>query len=317
MKATTKILGIFFLFLFFFTRPAAADVSEEDVRAVASQLGIEGKGYYISVVDYREANAYASRDGHILITRPMLTVLESREQLAFVLAHEVSHIWLGHADRRASNDYWLAVVFGLAVRYGVKDPDWRAGYGAELAKILASRHFSRQQELAADAKAVEFMAERGFNPHAAAAALERMQKNMGLGGGWFATHPGFSERIARVREKAERISSSRHHLRGDDEGQPVPAEATPAPTPIPAGAGRVILKNLRPAEREISLYWYDSSETPRQWSIYRVAAGAGRAVDFTPGTRVCVWLSAAKGGKGEWSSFREVKEGEVIVFEIP
>ena len=55
------------------------------------------KGYSVGVLDSKQINAFATPGGHILITRGMLKSVNSEDELAAVISHELSHIQLEHS----------------------------------------------------------------------------------------------------------------------------------------------------------------------------------------------------------------------------
>jgi Zn-dependent protease with chaperone function len=125
----------------------------------------------------------------------------SDESLDAILAHEIAHDQLRHARNMA----------------GVKDVSDFAG---EALGTLAGGdegttrtlkqwsgdfiipHYSQRQELEADSLAVVMLGARGFNEPAAMVCrtFAGLRSIVGeAGGGFFATHPGLSERIATIR----------------------------------------------------------------------------------------------------------------------
>lgn len=53
--------------------------------------------YYFGVLKTNEINAYSCPGGYILITLGALKHMKNEAELAFVLAHEISHVTLGHS----------------------------------------------------------------------------------------------------------------------------------------------------------------------------------------------------------------------------
>lgn len=53
-------------------------------------------GYHVAILDSNEINAFATPAGHILVTKGLIKAAGSEDALAAVIAHELSHIQLGH-----------------------------------------------------------------------------------------------------------------------------------------------------------------------------------------------------------------------------
>jgi len=114
---------------------------------------------------------------------------DERDQIAFVLAHEVAHIHLGHAGERSRLNAFMTLLRATNVV-------------AEIGlRFLLDRAFSREQELEADRFAVRFCARAGYAPQAAADFLERLpgvDRSIGVGQ-LLDTHPPLKERISQIR----------------------------------------------------------------------------------------------------------------------
>ncbi|HWP68404.1 MAG TPA: M48 family metalloprotease, partial [Rectinemataceae bacterium] len=53
-------------------------------------------GYRFIGLSSDEVNAFATPGGHILVARGLLRLVQSEDELAAVLAHEIAHVALGH-----------------------------------------------------------------------------------------------------------------------------------------------------------------------------------------------------------------------------
>lgn len=161
-----------------------------------------------SVVDSNQPNAYSLPGGKISISRGLVSKMESEDQLASVLGHEIGHVTAKHAVVSASRNQLLGAVLGVggAVLQGTGT----AGAGAiqaagQIGATLLVQKYSRDQERQADELGMKYMTATGYNPRAfvetmeilAAAAKSEPSKFEML----FASHPVTSERIATARER--------------------------------------------------------------------------------------------------------------------
>lgn len=116
-------------------------------------------------------------------------------QMAFVLAHEVSHMHRGHGrERFGVTDVAGMLTLNPIMAFGVK-------------KLLDTGR-SRENEFEADRDALAFCHRAGYAPHAAAEFLERLTSGevpRETVKQFLSTHPPLSERIAELRTGAEKL----------------------------------------------------------------------------------------------------------------
>lgn len=162
--------------------------------------------YNVSVVNANYVNAYAFPGGTIAATRGILLEMQSEDELAALLGHELGHVNARHhAERQAKGTLLEAVVAGISIAAADKQPQYGAlaqmigniGGGALLA------HYSRDNEREADALGLEYMARSGHNP-AGMEDLMTMLNNQAREKPnalelMFSTHPMSSERLDNTR----------------------------------------------------------------------------------------------------------------------
>ncbi len=173
--------------------------------AMASDKPETFGGYHFLILDSDEINAFAAPGGFIFLSRGMLRLCHTEDQLAAVLAHEVGHVQFGHAIGAISNSRWTQ-AFTILGTEGAKS------FGGEQLSQLTSAFegsindithkmitsgYARGQEREADSAAVTIMARVGYNPNALAQVLQNMSKELKPDGHDFAaTHPKPEDRIA-------------------------------------------------------------------------------------------------------------------------
>lgn len=152
-----------------------------------------GNGYRFFVVDQWTPNAFALPDGSIFVSRGILALAGSEQELANVLAHEITHVTERHAiGRMAVADAANPFLIGFA-----------------RAKYLAS--FSRDQEREADRGGQALAAAAGYDPSAMAAFLRKLEyvERIQLGASrlptFFDTHPATGERAGSTYDRGEKI----------------------------------------------------------------------------------------------------------------
>lgn len=182
--------------------PAAGPRTPE-VRALGRRLERTGLvpryagRYQYATIPGGPANAYSAPGGFIMVGESLIDRLGDRDRLAFVVAHELAHVELGHTADLVRYKAWLE-------RHHVPG----AGFFQALRAIPALA-YSESQELEADALAVKLLRAADLRPGAAREALElslpaerqrpsaeRLMEEALLD--YFKTHPGRRERLARL-----------------------------------------------------------------------------------------------------------------------
>ena len=160
-------------------------------------------GYQFQVVDSAEPNAFALPGGYVYVTRGLLTLVNSEDELAGVIAHEIGHVAARHSAQQVTRAAPFAILtnVGAAVTSIASPSLGRAvgGVGGLAAGIMLAP-FSRDQEREADRVGQELSAAAGWDPAALPTilgSLERQQALAGNGGaGFLASHPSTPERVA-------------------------------------------------------------------------------------------------------------------------
>lgn len=131
-----------------------------------------------AVFDSPELNAFVLPNGKVGFFRGLMDFVQSDEELAAVMAHEVSHVLARHASERVSQQVALqtGVTIATAVLSGEEGENadqiaGALGLGATLGVALP---FSRKHELEADALGVQLMRKAGRDPAAAVSLWQRM-----------------------------------------------------------------------------------------------------------------------------------------------
>ena len=159
------------------------------------------------VVDMKEPNAFALPGGYIYVSRGLLALMNSEDELATVLGHEIGHVAARHsAEQQARQRRWiplqiLAGIGGAAA--SIVSPQLGqvvAGTG-QLPAALVMAKYSRAQEEEADRLGQEYAAAEGWDPAALASCMDALTREQELEGGrdpnrqsFFDTHPTTPDR---------------------------------------------------------------------------------------------------------------------------
>jgi beta-barrel assembly-enhancing protease len=159
-------------------------------------------------------NAFALPGGFVGVHLGLIAMTTSRDELASVLAHEMSHVSQRHIARSISGDSkrslvgLAAMVLGLLAASRSSNPDAMTAVlaGTQAATIQGQLNFSREVEREADRVGFQVMTRAGFAPGGMAEMFEKMDISSRLNdfGGfpYLRTHPLTVERIGEARARA-------------------------------------------------------------------------------------------------------------------
>jgi predicted Zn-dependent protease len=197
----------------------AAYVSDVGARLVRSLPSSE-IDFHFAVVDTPEPNAFALPGGYIYVSRGLLVLLGTEDELAGVIGHELGHVMARHHAQTLLRNVSLAPV-RIATRLGgavaaIVSPivgQTIAGAG-EIATGLVSAPYGREQEREADRLGQSYAAKSGWDPAGLADVMLALGRELELAGGdpsrvsILATHPASEERRLTAIENAKSLSPS-------------------------------------------------------------------------------------------------------------
>jgi predicted Zn-dependent protease len=158
--------------------------------------------FHFTVLDISDVNAFALPDGYIFVNRGLLAYLESEDQIAAVVGHEIGHVVAHHAAKKGlMSGFGNVAGFIGAVLTGVGQVRDTANTATD---TLVSG-YGREMELQADQLGGEFIAKAGYNPFAMIEVIQVLKDQemfaTSIGGaqksyhGVFASHPENDKRL--------------------------------------------------------------------------------------------------------------------------
>ncbi len=187
------------------------------VQAIGNRLLGENRfldqGYRFLVLDTDTVNAYAAPTGPIYVTTGLLEILESDDELAAVLGHELSHSENRHSREQYQKSQGMGLV-GLVMSVATGFP--LANLGTDVVSTIMVRGYSRGYELEADRDGMTAAYAAGYRPEDYLLVQDKLAKVMeqrgGGGAAWLKSHPGGEKRIARLRELLDQTDQTRASL---------------------------------------------------------------------------------------------------------
>jgi beta-barrel assembly-enhancing protease len=175
-------------------------------RRLAARSSMPNLPWRFRVIERRDVNAFALPGGYVYVTSGLLRSAHSEDELAGVLAHEITHVTLRHGTNQASKAVLaqmpLQMLGGLMGR-GVGSQLTQLGLGFGLNTLFL--RYGRSAETQADVGAVQLMTRAGYNPHGLSSFLGSL-KDRG-GSEFFSDHPNPSNRVGRVEQEIRMLRS--------------------------------------------------------------------------------------------------------------
>ena len=178
--------------------------------------------YTLFLVRDRSVNAFALPGGYVGVHLGLIALTANADELASVLAHELSHITRHHIARSiasASQSSTLGLVgmlLGLVVasRTNSSDAAQAAVMGGQAAIQQSQLNFSRDMEREADRTGLALMGEAGFAPAGMAGMFDKLDQSARLNdnGGfpYLRSHPLSSERVGEARQMVQSSAGGQH-----------------------------------------------------------------------------------------------------------
>jgi predicted Zn-dependent protease len=158
--------------------------------------------YTVTLIKENEINAFAVPGGPMFVNTGLMQLATTDDELASVLAHEVSHIVKRHSAQQLSD---AAVKQGVAgILFGRSSADVRSVVGLTL--DLKDREFSRGDEAQSDEYGFKYLVAAGYNVRGMASMFTKMQESAAKSNeklAFLSTHPLTRKRIEAAEKRAE------------------------------------------------------------------------------------------------------------------
>jgi len=145
----------------------AADAAQQYVNVLGQALSAHSGANYkwhFGVIKSDAINAFAMPGGYVLLSSGLLKSLESEDELAFILAHEVAHVTRRHHYQVVQRQR-LADQAAKGLQAVTQDSD--TGKLAQASGQIYARGLDKSAEFESDRLGVEIMTRAGYDPVAA------------------------------------------------------------------------------------------------------------------------------------------------------
>ena len=204
---------------------------------LAPQYNTHGMKLKCTVLHDNTVNAFAIPGGNVYVYSGIIDFLQSDDELAAVIAHELAHVEKRHSLKNFRTSTALSLLLEKAVKNKKNKEAWTAVLSA-----LALMKFSRKQEDEADDVGQYRLAAAGFNPYGQVQVWERFLKKYGDSKGiekFLSSHPSHAARIENAKKNLAKMNYQ----------PPVQASSETAEQNVSASNGEYAIEEPAPAPR--------------------------------------------------------------------
>jgi hypothetical protein len=164
--------------------------------------------YSFKVVNAKDINAFALPGGPMYVNSGMIAAARSEDEMAGVMAHEISHVALRHGTAQVTKQQkWqmLSGIMGMGGQILGGPLGTAAQLGSQGVGVYLLK-FSREYETEADLLGARIMANAGYDPRELANMFKTIE---GQGGGgapsFLSDHPSPKDRVAKINQEAQAL----------------------------------------------------------------------------------------------------------------
>jgi predicted Zn-dependent protease len=160
--------------------------------------------FHFYVVKEEVYNAFAAPAGHVFINSGLLAAMESEEELAGILGHEIAHVMCRHISKRIEQSKkigWVTLAGMLTGIFLSGNPEVAGAVttGSMAAGQSLSLMYSREDERQADQVGLKYLTKAGYGGEGLLEMLNKIRAKRWFGSeqipSYVQTHPAVEERM--------------------------------------------------------------------------------------------------------------------------
>ena len=165
--------------------------------------------YHFYVIKQDNYNAFAGPGGHVFVNSGLIAAMDSEEELAGILCHEISHVNCRHISKNIerSSKIQTATLAGIVAGIllgigGGGDAASAVTVGSMAASQSLSLAYSREDERQADKVGLQYLYKAGYTGHGLLSMMKKIRSKQWYGSNeypsYLMTHPASGERIVYI-----------------------------------------------------------------------------------------------------------------------
>lgn len=158
------------------------------------------------LADAKTVNAFALPGGQVFITQALFQRLDSEDQVAGVIGHEIGHVIHRHgAERMAKSGFIQGLIQSVMIGSG---GDHSVAQIANVIGNYTNMKYGRDQELESDDYGVLMMIESGYNPEELIKVMDVLEESSGGNKvpEFQSSHPSPENRRDKIRESIKKYT---------------------------------------------------------------------------------------------------------------
>jgi predicted Zn-dependent protease len=163
--------------------------------------------YQFHVVPQKEINAFALPGGPIFVNIGTITAADDEGQLAGVMAHEISHIYMQHSIKQMKKQQLqqgIVGILGAVLGQSGGAAATLARLGVGIGSGMLSLKYSRSDEAQADSVGAILMYKVSYPPVELAQFFQKLEQQGGASGpNFLSDHPNPGNRVAAIQQEIQ------------------------------------------------------------------------------------------------------------------
>jgi predicted Zn-dependent protease len=163
--------------------------------------------YQFHVIPQKEINAFALPGGPIFVNIGTITAADNEAQLAGVMAHEISHIYMQHSIKQMKKQQLqqgIAGILGAVLGQSGGAAATLARLGVGIGSGMLSLKYSRGDEAQADNVGAILMYKVSYPPVELAQFFQKLEQQGGASGpNFLSDHPNPGNRVAAIQQEIQ------------------------------------------------------------------------------------------------------------------
>lgn len=204
--------------------PEVVQFMDDLIKRLSSGIPPQPFPFSPAVVASSSVNAFATPGGYVFAFTGLILAMDTEDELAAVMAHEIAHVTERHVAKRIEDSQVISLLALAGMLAGALmggDAGGAAAVGGMAMSQAAMLSYSRADEKEADQMGLKYLVAAGYDPYGMPRAFEVLSKRQWLLGTtiptYLSTHPDLKDRIhtstVRIEHNYKPVGKTRDNAR--------------------------------------------------------------------------------------------------------